>query len=29
MGAGSYWDNHEYYETQYKIITSQRVAPPS
>jgi polysaccharide biosynthesis transport protein len=26
MGAGSYWDNHEYYETQYKILTSQRVA---
>ncbi|MFT3914556.1 MAG: polysaccharide biosynthesis tyrosine autokinase [Anaeromyxobacteraceae bacterium] len=26
MGAGSYWDNHEYYETQYKIITSTRVA---
>jgi polysaccharide biosynthesis transport protein len=26
MGAGNYWDNHEYYETQYKIITSSRVA---
>jgi capsular exopolysaccharide synthesis family protein len=26
MGAGSYWDNHEYYETQFKIITSHRVA---
>jgi polysaccharide biosynthesis transport protein len=26
MGAGSYWDNHEYYETQYKIITSLKVA---
>jgi succinoglycan biosynthesis transport protein ExoP len=25
MGSGSYWDNHEYYETQYKIITSTRV----
>jgi polysaccharide biosynthesis transport protein len=26
MGSGSYWDNHEYYETQYKIIQSMRVA---
>lgn len=26
MGAGSYWDNHEYYETQYKIITSLKVS---
>lgn len=26
MGAGSYWDNREYYETQYQIITSSRVA---
>lgn len=26
MGAGSYWDNHEYYETQYKIITSLKTA---
>jgi capsular exopolysaccharide synthesis family protein len=26
MGAGSLWDNHEYYETQYKIIQSMRVA---
>lgn len=26
MGAGDYWDNHEYYETQYKVITSMRVA---
>ena len=26
MGAGNYWDNHEYYETQYKILTSSRVA---
>lgn len=26
MGAGSYWDNHEYYETQFKVLTSQRVA---
>jgi capsular exopolysaccharide synthesis family protein len=26
MGAGSYWDNHEYYETQYKIISSYKVA---
>ena len=26
MGVGSYWDNHEYYETQFKILTSQRVA---
>lgn len=26
MGAGNYWDNHEYYETQYKIIQSMKVA---
>ncbi|APR85430.1 Capsular polysaccharide synthesis enzyme CpsD, exopolysaccharide synthesis [Minicystis rosea] len=26
MGAGSYWDNHEYYETQYKIITSLKTS---
>lgn len=26
MGAGSYWDVHEYYETQYKILTSLKVA---
>ncbi|AUX25976.1 capsular polysaccharide biosynthesis protein [Sorangium cellulosum] len=26
MGAGSYWNNREYYETQYKIIRSTRVA---
>jgi polysaccharide biosynthesis transport protein len=26
MGAGNYWDNHEYYETQYKIIQSMRVS---
>jgi polysaccharide biosynthesis transport protein len=26
MGSSSYWDNHEYYETQFKIITSQRIA---
>lgn len=26
MGSGSIWDNHEYYETQYKIIQSMRVA---
>jgi succinoglycan biosynthesis transport protein ExoP len=26
MGSGNYWDNHEYYETQYKIIQSSRVA---
>src|SRR5262249_20798881 len=26
MGAGNYWDNHEYYETQYKIIQSSRVS---
>jgi len=25
LGAGLYWDTHEYYETQYKIITSDRV----
>lgn len=26
MGSGTIWDNHEYYETQYKIIQSMRVA---
>ena len=26
MGAGSYWNNREYYETQYKILTSMRIA---
>lgn len=26
MGAGSYWNNREYYETQYKIIQSMRIA---
>jgi capsular exopolysaccharide synthesis family protein len=26
MGVGNYWDNREYYETQYKIIQSMRVA---
>jgi polysaccharide biosynthesis transport protein len=25
MGAGSYWDTRDYYETQYKIIASERV----
>lgn len=25
-GSGSHWDNHEYYETQYRIIASTRVA---
>jgi succinoglycan biosynthesis transport protein ExoP len=25
MGAGSYWDDRDYYETQYKIIASDRV----
>lgn len=25
LGAGDFWDTHEYYETQYKIITSDRV----
>ena len=25
MGDGAYWDNQEYYETQYKIVVSQRV----
>ena len=25
MGAGSYWDTRDYYETQYRIIASQRV----
>jgi polysaccharide biosynthesis transport protein len=26
IGSGNYWDNHEYYQTQYKIIASMRVA---
>lgn len=26
MGTGTYWNNQEYYETQYRIITSMRVA---
>jgi capsular exopolysaccharide synthesis family protein len=26
MGTGSYWNNREYYETQYKIIQSMRIA---
>jgi polysaccharide biosynthesis transport protein len=26
MGAGNYWNNREYYETQYKIIQSIRIA---
>jgi polysaccharide biosynthesis transport protein len=26
MGAGDYWNNQEYYETQYQIIRSRRVA---
>ncbi|WP_437286435.1 GumC family protein [Sorangium sp. So ce406] len=26
MGAGSYWNNREYYETQYKVMRSMRVA---
>ncbi|KYF66103.1 GumC family protein [Sorangium cellulosum] len=26
MGAGSYWNNREYYETQYKVMRSIRVA---
>ncbi|WP_437575758.1 GumC family protein [Sorangium sp. So ce887] len=26
MGAGSYWNNREYFETQYKVIRSMRVA---
>jgi polysaccharide biosynthesis transport protein len=25
MGESAYWDNQEYYETQYKIVVSQRV----
>jgi capsular exopolysaccharide synthesis family protein len=25
IGAGGLWDNHEYYETQYKIVGSDRV----
>ncbi len=28
MGAGNYWNNREYHETQYKIIQSMRVAVP-
>ncbi|MBN2497199.1 MAG: polysaccharide biosynthesis tyrosine autokinase [Deltaproteobacteria bacterium] len=26
LGAGSYWSNKEYYETQYKVVTSRTVA---
>src|SRR5579859_2715495 len=26
IGAGNFWDNHEYYQTQYKIVMSMRVA---
>jgi polysaccharide biosynthesis transport protein len=26
MGSGSYWNNREYYETQYKVLQSMRVA---
>jgi succinoglycan biosynthesis transport protein ExoP len=26
LGAGNYWDNQEYYETQYRIIQSRHVA---
>jgi succinoglycan biosynthesis transport protein ExoP len=26
LGAGSYWSNKEYYETQYNVITSRTVA---
>jgi capsular exopolysaccharide synthesis family protein len=26
MGAGEYWNNREYYETQYKVIQSMRLA---
>jgi capsular exopolysaccharide synthesis family protein len=26
MGSGNYWNNQEYYETQYKVIQSMRVA---
>lgn len=26
MGSGSYWNNRDYYETQYKVIRSMRVA---
>lgn len=26
MGSGTIWDNHEYYETQYKLIQSMRIA---
>jgi capsular exopolysaccharide synthesis family protein len=26
MGAGNYWNNREYYETQYKILASMRVS---
>ncbi|WP_437525866.1 polysaccharide biosynthesis tyrosine autokinase [Sorangium sp. So ce726] len=26
MGSGSYWNNREYYETQYKVMRSMRVA---
>jgi capsular exopolysaccharide synthesis family protein len=26
MGAGNYWNNQEYYATQYKVITSRKIA---
>jgi polysaccharide biosynthesis transport protein len=26
LGAGTFWDNREYYETQYKVIQSMRLA---
>jgi capsular exopolysaccharide synthesis family protein len=26
MGVGDYWNTHEYYETQYRVVTSNRVA---
>jgi capsular exopolysaccharide synthesis family protein len=26
LGAGSYWSNKEYYETQYKVITSRTIS---
>jgi len=28
MGTGTYWNNREYFETQYKIMQSMRVAVP-
>lgn len=28
MGTGTYWNNREYFETQYKILQSMRVATP-